>query len=143
MAQLDQLGKASTEPGGPAAMDYYSKMLREWSQSVDRIEVLLDANTDDLQLGMRMHVQPGSKLGKQISSSRGRLAMPMAANLPANAYMAFVSNLDPAANLEQVQDSIKMLGDIFKLEASVVDGLAGDLRSAIEKQDGTSAMAAR
>ncbi len=141
LAQFEQMGKASAEPGGAAAMDYYAKMLREWSQSIDRVEILLDANTDDLQLGMRLHVQGGTKLGKQIASSRGRLAMPMAANLPANAYIAFVSNLDPTANLEQVQDSIKMLGDIFKLEASAVDSLEGDLRSALEKQDGTSAMA--
>lgn len=141
LAQLEQMGKASTEPGGAMAMDYYSKMLRDWSQSIDRIEFLIDANTDDLQASMRLHVQPGTKLGKQIASSRGRLAMPMAANLPANAYIAFISNLDPTANLEQVQDSIKMLGDIFKLEAAAVESLEGDLRSALEKQDGTSALA--
>ncbi len=138
---LDAFGKGSAEPGAGASVDYYSKMLREWTQSLTRIEVLVDANTDDIQAAMRLHALPESKLGKQIASSRGRLALPLASQLPANAYMAFVSNVDPAASVDQVRDALKMLGEMFKLDAALVDGLETDLRMAVEKQDGTSGLA--
>ncbi len=112
-AGLDAIGKGSKEPGAGASVDYYGKMLREWTQSLTRVEVLVDATTDDVQAAMRLHAVPDSKLGKQMASSRGRLALPIAAQLPANAYLAFVSNIDPLASVDQVRDAIKMLGELI------------------------------
>lgn len=143
LAQVEQMAQAggAGAPGNAAALGYYTKMLREWSQAVERVELLVDASVDDLQVNVRMHLQPDSKLGKQVYASRGRLAVPLAAQLPSNAYLAFVSNLDASANLEQVKDSVRMLGEMFKLPAEEIAALEGDLRAAIEKQDGTGALA--
>lgn len=142
-AQMDAIGEGGAgEPGSAAALDYYGKLMREWTASLQRVEFLIDATAEDLQLGMRMHLVEGSDLARQVDSSRGRLAIPLAASLPANAYLAAVASLDPKASLKQLDDSLKMLGDIMKLDAAVTAGLKDDLRGAIEQQSGDSGFAA-
>lgn len=141
LGQLELMAKNSKEPGSAASMAYYATTLREWLASIDRIEVLLDANVDDVQLSLRMQPTAGSKLARQMGANKGRDASALAASLPANAYLTAIGSLDPKANADQIDESLKLLAEVLRLDDKAVEELKGDFRSAIEKQTGDSAFA--
>ncbi len=141
IAQLDAMQKNSAASGGPAA-GYYTTMIRQWLSELTRLEITVDADGERVSIGTRMHAVKGSKLGKQFEAGRGRSAVSLAANLPANAYLAAVASTDPKAGESQIAESMKMLKEMFKLDDKAAAALEADMRSAMKFADGTSAFAA-
>ncbi|MCO4759934.1 MAG: hypothetical protein KC502_00390 [Myxococcales bacterium] len=126
----------------PSTSTYYNKMLREWITDVQRIEVLLNASGDNVELGWRMHAKPGTAIARQMLAGKGRDASSLATTLPGNSYIAFVGNMDPGAATERMEDSVKVLQEAFKLDDATMAKLKADIRSTTKLQDGTSFAAA-
>lgn len=140
LTQLDKMNKRNA--GMAASSDYYNKMLKEWLTDLERFEVVLNATGDNVEVGWRLHAKPGTRIARQMLAGKGRDASRLAGTLPGNSYVAFVGDMDPSAAVEQLEDSVRVLKEAFKLDDATMKTLADDVRSTAKLQDGTSFMAA-
>ena len=117
----------------------YSKMLKTYINDMTRLELLLNADTNNVRVEFRMQAKDGSKLGKQLASGRGRTSRDIANLLPSNSYFSVAASADPAATLEQMDEPMAMLKEILKMDPVVFEALAKDMKDMGKMQDGTSA----
>lgn len=142
-ALLSQFARmeAAQAKGAPQGSGYYAKMMRQWVTELTRFEVTVDADANYVKVGGRLHAVAGSKLGKQLIAGKGRDARPAANSLPGNSFISFVADMDPAAGLSQLEQSMKVLREMFKLPDAKVAELEKDLRATAKLQTGQSALA--
>lgn len=139
MAMMEQAG--NTEMAGqPQVMQAYSKMLRDWLTDLQRVEVLVNADTKTTKLEWRMHARNGSKLYRQLMAGRGRSPKDVLALMPGNSYLAFGSHVDPAASLETLDETLVLLKDLLKLQDADYKAFVEDIKGAAKLQDGQSAL---
>ena len=141
VAQLSAVQQQQAAKGMPGS-EYYNRMIQQWLSELTRFEVTLDADAERFDIGTRMHAVKDSKLYKQFNAGRGRDALELAKFLPANAYLAAVASTDPKASEGQVEESLKMLQEMFKLDDKATAALRADVNTAMKFADGSSAFAA-
>ncbi len=142
LAQLDKVNRNAAGGGSAATSDYYNKMLLEWVSDLQRLEVLVNASGENVEVGWRLHAKPGTRIAKQMLAGKGRNASALAETLPGNSYFAFVANMDPQAATGQLEDSAKLLQEAFKLDDATMALLKADIRSTTKLQTGESFAAA-
>lgn len=140
-AMLGQLERMEQANSGGMGGDYTSKMMKQWVTDLVRFELTVDGDAGYVRVGSRLQAKAGSELDKQFKAGRGRDARPAADSLPGNAFLTFVADMDTQAGLNQLDRSMKMLRDMFQIDAEKTAELDKDIRAAAKLQDGTSALA--
>ncbi len=147
MAMLDGLG-SKMDGGDPAkakmnaqVLGMYSKMVKSYITDMTRFELLVNADTDNARFEFRLQAKEGSKLGKQLAAGRGRTTRDIANLLPSNSYFSVAASSDPAAAIEQMDEPLNMLKEMFKMDAATFDALSKDMKDLAKMQDGTSGFA--
>ncbi|MBM4341924.1 MAG: hypothetical protein FJ100_00905 [Deltaproteobacteria bacterium] len=147
MGMIDALG-SKMDGGDPAkakmnaqVLGMYSKMVKTYITDMTRFELLVHADTDVARVEFRLQAKEGSKLGKQLAAGRGRTTREIANLLPSNSYVSIVASSDPAAAVEQMDEPLNMLKEMFKMDAATFDALAKDMKDLAKMQDGTSGFA--
>lgn len=139
LGQFAMMEKAQAKGG--AGTGEYAKMMRKWVTELTRIEVTVDGDSGYIRMGGRMHAAAGSDLAKQMAAGKGRDARPAAASMPGNAFLSVVSDMDPKAGLNQLEQSMKVMKDMFKLDPAKAAELSKDLAANAKLQTGQSAFA--
>ena len=142
LAQLNKANARAAMGGMPVNSDYYNKMLKEWVTDLQRMEILVNATGENVEIGWRLHARPGTRIAKQMLAGKGRSAASLAGTLPGNSYLAFIANMDPLAATGQLEDSMKVLQEAFKLDDATMKLLKEDIRSTTKLQTGESFAAA-
>lgn len=140
LSQFARMEASKAGAGGDTA-GYYAKMMRQWVTELTRLEITVDGDANYVRLGGRLHATAGSKLAAQLNAGKGRDARPAAGSLPGNSFLSFVADMDPTAGLNQLEQSMKVMREMFKLDDAKVAELEKDLRAAAKLQTGESALA--
>ncbi|GEM_PF-3542054 len=139
LAQFARMEATQAQAGMPAG--YYSKMFRQWVTDMTRLELTVDGDTNYVKIGGRVQAAAGSKLAKQLNAGKGRDARPSGDSLPGNSFLSFVADMDPKAGISQLDQTMKMLKTMFKLDEKVAADLDADLRAVVNLQTGQSGLA--
>lgn len=122
------------------AMGMYMKMIRTWLTDATRFELLVGADPSNMRVEFRMQARDGSKFAKQLGAGKGRTTAAIANLLPANTYFSVAASADPASSMEQMDESLLLLKEAFKMEQPAYDAMAADMKELAKLQDGNSAM---
>ncbi|MBI5610285.1 MAG: hypothetical protein HY902_15515, partial [Deltaproteobacteria bacterium] len=122
------------------AMGMYMKMIRTWLTDATRFELLVGADPANMRVEFRMQARDGSKFAKQLTAGKGRTTAAIANLLPANSYFSVAASADPAASMEQMDESLLLLKEAFKMDQAAYDAMAADMKELAKLQDGNSAM---
>ena len=136
--------QAAAKEGNPAVnaqvMSMYTKMLTTYVNDLNRIEMLVTGDINNLGFEVRATAKEGTKLAKQLGAAKGRTTVSMANLLPANSYMSFAASSDPVAAQEQMDEALVMLKEAFKLDQAAFDTMSRDMKDQAKLMDGNSAM---
>jgi hypothetical protein len=137
--------KSKDSAGGNAqlnaqAMGMYMKMMRTWLTDATRFELLIGADPANLRVEARLQARDGSKLVKQLLAGKGRTTAAVTNLLPANSYLSFAASADPATSLEQMDESLLLLKEAFKMDQPTYDATSKDMKELAKLQDGNSAV---
>ena len=138
LMQFERMEKAQP---GMGSGGFYAKMMKQWVADLSRFEMTIDGDGGYLRLGSRLHAKAGSELAKQLNAGKGRDARPAASSLPGNSFLTFVVDVDPKAGLNQLDQSMKMLKEMFELPAAKAAELDKDIRATADLQTGQSGIA--
>lgn len=116
-----------------------AKTVRQWLKESARMEFILRADAKAFGLEGRVTAKPGTELAKTLDATRGRLASPLAALLPANSYFAVATSTDPAGYKERMDDAMALLKTVLKLSDSQVGEFSAQIVEWAGLQDGTAA----
>lgn len=136
--------QAAAKEGNPAVnaqvMGMYTKMLTTYVNDMNRVELLLTGDVNNLGLEFRATAKEGTKLAKQFGAVKGRTTAALANLLPANSYVSFASSSDPAAAAEQMDEALVLLKETFKLDQAAFDAMSRDMKDLTKLMDGSSAL---
>lgn len=130
------------QPAGQAQLFAgYAKKLRALVTELSRVELIVTADADNAKVEVRVTAKEGTKLHKQMASTKGKSPVAITNLLPANAWLSFAAAVDPVAQADGMEENLAMLKDLLKLDDAAQKALVADLMSVAKLQDGTSAMA--
>lgn len=136
--------QAAAKEGNPAVnaqvMGMYTKMLTTYINDMNRFELLLTGDVNNMGLEVRATAKDGTKLAKQLGAVKGRTTGSMVNLLPANSYVSFAASSDPAAAAEQMDEALVLLKETFKLDQAAFDAMSRDMKDLTKLMDGSSAM---
>ncbi len=128
-------------PNQAALMDMYGTMLRGWINDMRRVEFLIGADVNNTHFEVRLTAKDGTKLSKHLSAGKGRSPKDIINLLPTNSYLTFGASMDPAAQLDQLDESLQMVKDLLKLDDAAFAAFKADVAQVAKLQDGNSAVA--
>ena len=130
------------QPAGQAQLFAgYAKKLRALTTEVTRLEIVANVDAELTKLEFRVTAKDGSKTQKQMASTKGRTPGAFANLLPATSWLSLAANIDPIAQVENLEENLVMLKDVLKLDDPTFKALVADAAAIAKLEDGTSAFA--
>ncbi len=144
LAMVEQ-GAAPGMPPQPAGQAQifagYAKKLRALTTELTRLELVLNADADLTKLEFRLTAKDGTKLQKQFAGTKGHVPTAIANLLPASSWLSMAFNMDPASQLESLDENLAMLKDVLKLDEAAYKAFLADVTTIAKLEDGLSAFA--
>ncbi len=134
-------GLQAQAPGQAQLFATYAKKLRAFTTELSRFELILGADTELTKLEFRLTPKEGSKLQKQFAGTKGHTPGAIANLLPASSWLSLAANLDPASQIEGLDENLAMLRDVLHLDAAAYKAFLADVTKVAKLEDGSSAFA--
>ena len=134
-------GMPAQAPGQAQLFAGYAKKLRALTTELTRLELVVTADADAAKLEFRLTAKDGTKLAKSFAGTRHRTPAAIAALLPASSWLSMAFNMDPASQIDGLDDNLAMLKDILKLDDAAYKTFLADVTTVAKLEDGYSALA--
>ena len=141
MAQLLAQGGGRRAKARPGASAGSLKSVQKWTSSLLRAELLIDANSENVQLETRLHPKAKSKLAEQWNAGRGRDALPLAVELPGTTYFTALGSVEPRFMKPFGAELSVALSEMGQLDEVEARQLAASIDTTLKLADGTTALA--
>ncbi len=130
------------QPAGQAQLFAgYAKKLRALTTELTRLEVIVSADADNTKAEFRLTAKEGSKTGKQFASTKHHTPTAITNLLPASSWLSMSASIDPASQIEGLDENLAMLKDILKLDDAAYKAFLVDVTTVAKLEDGLSAFA--
>lgn len=124
--------------------------VQQFIDETDRVELVLGADGHGLQVAFRMRAVADTAMDKVLRAGEGRDVAALARLLPAESYLAAISDVDPRPSMAQVPAQFRMLQEALLIPArqraallaqftTLAQGLTGQTALAMYR-DGDSAL---
>lgn len=144
LAMVEQ-GAAPGMPPQPAGQAQlfagYAKKLRALTTDLSRLEIVVNADADLTKAEFRLTAKEGTKLQKQFASTKNHTPGAIANLLPASSWLSLSFNMDPASQLENLDENVAMLKDVLKMDDATYKAFLADVTAVAKLEDGLSAFA--
>lgn len=134
-------GMAAQAPGQAQLFSTYAKKLRQLSTELIRFELIVNADADNTKLEFRLTAKDGSKTQKSFAGTKGRLPTAITNLLPASSWLSVAASIDPASQIESLDENLVMLKDMLKLDDAAYKQFLADVTTLAKLEDGNSAFA--
>lgn len=140
LAELEQEAQKATGNDDDKSTAALAKTMRQWLMESARFEFIFRADAKAFGLEGRITAKSGTELSRTLDATRGKVASPMAALLPANSYFAAASSSDPSGYKERMDDSMALIKTLLKLSDAQVTEATAAMSELAGLNDGTAAM---
>ncbi len=128
-------------PGQAQLFATYAKKLRAFTTELSRFELILGADAELTKVEFRLTAKEGSKLQKQFAGTKGHTPGEITNLLPASSWLSLSAKLDPASQIEGLDENLAMLKDVLHLDDAAYKAFLADVTTLAKLEDGTSAFA--